>query len=73
MSLHASYLVSFHFRALKLKNNFACLWRLLSNALEVIASLPKSNAFLTVPGFLVNVTDENVLLDGDKLFELSAR
>ncbi|KAJ6641678.1 Tetratricopeptide repeat protein 37 [Pseudolycoriella hygida] len=70
---HAEEAVKYLIRALQLQNNFACLWRLLANALQVIACLPNSKAFLTVPGFLVNVTDEHVLLDGDKLFELSAR
>ncbi|XP_037044257.1 tetratricopeptide repeat protein 37 [Bradysia coprophila] len=70
---HAEEAVKYLIMALKLQSNFACLWRMLASALQVIACLPNSKAFLTVPGFLVNVKDEEVLLDGDKLFELSAR
>lgn len=61
-------------RAIELRSNFICLWRLLANCFDFIAALPTSKAFLKIPGSLANESNEEfVTLRGDKLYELSAR
>lgn len=56
-----------------MRNNFACLWRLLANAFEAIAQLPLSMAYVQVPGALANVQETLVTISGDTLFELASR
>lgn len=62
------------YRGIGVRSNLICLWRLLANSFDFIAALPASNAYLSVPGALVNEnSDEMILLKGDKLYELAAR
>lgn len=60
-------------RAIQIKGNVACLWRMMANAFETIGSFPTKHAVIEVPGSLANVADETVTLAGDKLFELASR
>lgn len=61
-------------RAIEIRSNLICLWRLLANCFDFIAALPTSKAFLKIPASLANETnDEFVTLYGDSLYELSAR
>lgn len=61
-------------RAISVRNNLICLWRLLANAFDFVASLPKAKAALEVPAALIGEnTEQTVLVEGDRLFELAAR
>lgn len=63
-----------HCRAIEIRSNLICLWRLMANCFDFIAALPTSKAFLKIPGSLANENnDEFVTLHDDKLYELSAR
>lgn len=59
--------------AISIRSDFAVLWRMMANALELIASLPAEHAHLEVPGSLAGVLDDVTTLAGDQLFELAAR
>lgn len=71
---HAEEAIGYLIKAIQLRSNFICLWRLLANCFDFIAALPASKAHLQVPGSLANDSEnEFVEIRGDKLYELSSR
>lgn len=68
------YFCAIYSRAIQLRSNLICLWRLLGNCFDFIAALPASKAHLRVPGSLANdYEQEFVEIKGDKLYELASR
>ncbi|XP_039441713.1 tetratricopeptide repeat protein 37 [Culex pipiens pallens] len=71
---HAQSAVDYVTRAIKLKPNFVCLWKLLANVLDTVAEFPRPRSHLLIEGGLAGVAHrKNALLEGEKLFELASR
>lgn len=71
---HAGDAVRHLIRAIQIRNNYICLWRLLGEAFDFVAAMAMSKASLTIPGSLANKTDmEEVEISGDELYELASR
>lgn len=71
---HAVKAIDYLIKAILVRTNFICLWRLLANCFDFIAMLPETEAFLSIPGTLINEPqNEQVEIKGDKLFELASR
>lgn len=71
---HAQSAVDYVTRAIKLKPNFVCLWKLLANVLDTVAEFPRPRSHLLIEGGLAGVAHrKNALVEGEKLFELASR
>lgn len=71
---HAEEAVKHLIRAIGIRNNLICVWRLLANCFDFIAALPLSKAVLEVPAAIIGeISDQMILLVGDRLYEMAAR
>ncbi|XP_062562962.1 tetratricopeptide repeat protein 37 isoform X2 [Armigeres subalbatus] len=71
---HAQRCVDYLTRAIKIKPNFVCLWKMLGNMLSTVAEFPNSRSQLFVEGSLAGVPHRRqALLEGEKLYELASR
>lgn len=50
---------NFAFRALEMKKNFICLWKLLGDACVLISKLPEKYCHLTIPSWLCSKSEDN--------------
>nr|XP_029718671.1 tetratricopeptide repeat protein 37 isoform X2 [Aedes albopictus] len=71
---HAQKCVDYLTRAIKIKPNFVCLWKMLGNMLDTVAEFPSPRSQLSIEGSLAGVTHRRqALLEGEKLYELASR
>ncbi|XP_065092594.1 tetratricopeptide repeat protein 37 [Ochlerotatus camptorhynchus] len=71
---HAQSCVDFLTRAIKIKPNFVCLWKILGNVLDTVAEFPQPRAHLLIEGSLAGVSHRRqALLEGEKLYVLASR
>lgn len=71
---HAQNCVDYLTRAIKIKPNFVCLWKMLGNMLDTVAEFPNPRSQLLVEGSLAGVTHRRqALLEGEKIYELASR
>jgi superkiller protein 3 len=69
---HCQQILAYLERAIKLEPTFMCLWRLLANVLDFIASFPINFDYLIIPAAII-CENESKKLSGDELFDLASK